>query len=347
MTIPKDENEAADHINVLPDELLIDIFKYLPLDAILSCENVCKRWRKLALDPAIWRRIVLVYSGKPGQTEVSENNLSIISSHKDYVSCIKVQYVYSYSIIKSVIEQCKNLISLELVMCRLGKEFEDDITQWPNLKKINLKNSILLVNNIELLIQFNIYKDLKYLALSDFGLTTTNCNSLLSCHHLSHIFIEKIKHLELKFIKDLILSQMNILQTFHIYGGDSIDDDALKLLSQCPLLKDLAIIRCENLTDEGLISLTSLKCINHIQLWNNTHFSELTLLKTLGGPSMILLKSLSVSRVQNITPLIVDLISEYYKNLKFLALYQCPRIINTDYEKQLKSKFRNIEVVLY
>lgn len=347
MTIPSDENQVADKVNILPDELLIHIFKYLPLDTILSCENVCRRWRKLALDPAIWRRIVLVYSGKPGQTEVSEKNLSIISSHKDYIYCIKVQYVYCYSTIKSVIEQCKNLISIELVMCRISKEFEDDIVQWPKLKKINLKNSILLVNNVDLLIQFNLYKELKYLALSDFGLTTTNCDTLLCCNHLSHIFIEKIKHLEISFMKELIISQMNILETLHIYGGDSIDDNTFKLMSKCPLLKDLAIIRCENLTDKGLISLTCLKSLDHIQIWNNTHFTEIALLKTLGCPSMISLKSLSLSRIQNITPGIVDIISEYYKNLKFLALYQCQRIINTDYEKQLKSKFRNIEVVLY
>ncbi|XP_046967012.1 F-box/LRR-repeat protein 7-like [Vanessa cardui] len=340
-------DESSNQINILPDELLIYIFKFLPLDTILCCENVCKRWKKLACDQALWRRIVLIYSGKPGQTEVSDKNLEIISTHSEYICCLKIQYVYSYPSIKSVIDQCKNLISLELVMCRIGEEFVNDILNWPKLKKLSLKNSILLSGDKDLIIPFDKFQHLNYLALSDFGLYSFNCKSLLKCSHLSHILIEKVKNLEPHFINELISCQQKILETFHIYGGNSVDDNSLKQLSNCSHLKDLAIIRCENLTDAGLVTLISLKGIDHVQLWNNTNFSELALLRTLGSSTFINLQSLSLSRIQNITPVIVDLISEYYKNLKFLALYQCPRIINTDYEKQLKSKFRNIDVVLY
>lgn len=347
MTISEDKEEESCFINNLPDELLLDIFKCLPLDTLLSCENVCRRWKKLAQDPAVWKRIVLVYSGKPGQSEISEKNLDIITSHAECIYCLKIQYVYNYSVIKSVMEQCENLISLELVMCRVGKEFEDDILKWPKLRKINLKNSILLSNDLDLSVQFDNFKELNYLALSDFGLNFSNCYSLLQCNHLSHIYIEKIRDLDLDFIKMLILSRQKLLETLHIYGGNSVDDSVLELLSQCPQLKDLAIIRCESLSDGGLLSLTSLKRIDHLQLWNNNNFSELALLKTLGSPALYMLESLSLSRIQNVTPVIVDLISEYYKNLKFLALYQCPNIINTDYERQLKSKFRNIDVVLF
>ncbi|XP_039750203.1 S-phase kinase-associated protein 2-like [Pararge aegeria] len=349
MTIFDDNNQedVLSNINVLPDELLLDIFKCLPLETLLSCENVCKRWNKLAQDPSVWKRIVLIYSGKPGQSEISEKNLDIITSHCEYILCLKIQYVYDYSVIKSLIDQCSNLLSLELVMCRVGKEFEHDILKWPKLRKFSLKNSILLMNNLDLLIRFDKFKELNYIALSEFGLNSDNCNTLLQCSHLSNIFIEKIKDLDLEFIKLLILSRQRLLKTLHIYGGNSVDNTVLQLLSQCPQLKDLAIIRCESLSDEGLISLTSLKKIDHLQIWNNINFSELCLLKTLGSPALLTLKSLSLSRIQNVTPVIVDLISEYYKNLKFLALYQCPRIINTDYERQLKSKFRNIDVVLF
>lgn len=345
MTIPADED--ATKIDILPDELIINIFKLLPLETILECEKVCDRWKKLARDPGLWRELIFVYSGKPGQSEVSEKNLEIIETHHDCIRCLKIQYVYSYPTIKSIILQCHNLISLELVMCRISKEFEEDITKWPNLKKINLKNSLVLMSNVDLTISYDNFKYLNYLALSDFGLPAITRETLFNCHHLTHIFIEKIRNLDLEYVQNLIRSKMEIIQALHIYGADAVNDESLYLMSQCKWLKDLAIIRCENLTDAGLIKLTNLKSLEHLQIWNNSNFTEVNLRRTLASPTLVTLESLSLSRIANISPVIVDVISEYYKNLKFLAVYQCPKIINTDYEKQLKSKFRNIDVVLY
>ncbi|XP_075976019.1 uncharacterized protein LOC142976500 [Anticarsia gemmatalis] len=342
-----EDDDKTNQIGILPDELMINIFKLLPLETLLECENVCTRWKKLARDAAVWRKIVFIYSGKPGQSEVSEKNLEIIATHHDCIRCLKIQYVYSYPVIKSIIQQCHNLISLELVMCRISKEFEEDITRWPNLKKINLKNSLVLMSNEDITIAYDNFKYLKYLGLSDFGLPALTRDTLFKCNFLSHIFIEKVKNLDLEFVHNLIRSKMEILQALHIYGGEAVSDETLYLMSQCKLLKDLAVIRCEGLTDAGIIHLANLNIIEHLQIWNNSNFTEVNLRLTLGSPSLKKLKSLSLSRIANISPVIVDIISEYYKNLKFLAVYQCPRIINTDYEKQLKSKFRNIDVVLY
>lgn len=342
-----DVEMVSEDINMLPDELIINIFKFLPLDAILVCENVCQRWKKLAKDVTLWKNITIVYSGKPGQTEVSAKNLLIIQSHCTYICCLRLQYVYSYSVIASILEKCNNLVSLELVMCRIGKEFEVDIARWPNLKKLSMKNSLLLQTSTDLNIQYDQFKYLNHLSLSEFGLNSTNSESLLCCKYLSHIYIEKIRGLDLEFIMKLILAQQKVLVTLHIYGDNAVNNECLKMLSHCPMLKDLAIIRCENLTDEGLIALTNFKRLDHLQIWNNANFTEANLLRALGSPAMVTLQTLSLSRIRNISPVIVDVISEYYKNLKFLALYMCPRIINTDYEKQLKLKFNNIDVVLY
>lgn len=342
-----DVEMVSEDINILPDELIMYIFKLLPLDAILACENVCQRWKKLARDVTLWKNIIMVYSGKPGQSEVSAKNLEIIQSHCECICCLKLQYFYVYLDITSILEKCDNLVSLELVMCGIDKDFEVDIARWPNLKKLSMKNSLLPQRSADLNIQYDQFKYLNYLSLSNFGLNSTNSESLLCCKYLSHIYIDKIRGLDLEFIMKLILTKQKILETFHIYGGDAVNNECLKMLSHCPMLKDLAIIRCENLTDEGLIALTNLKHVEHLQIWNNDNFTEANLLRALGSPTMVTLKTLSLSRIGNISPIIVDVISEYYKNLKYLALYMCPRIVNTDYEKQLRLKFRNIDVVLY
>lgn len=257
-----------------------------------------------------------------------------------------MQYILKYPFLSSLTGLCKNLVTLEMIMCRVQVELEEDLKKWPNLKKLNLKNS-MLKSERPLLLPLDHFKHLTFLGLSDFGLTTENCDSLLQCNYLNHILIDKIRGLSLEYIKTLINTKQQTLITFHIYGGDSVDDECLLMMAQCPMLRDLSITRCENLTDRALDGVSKIEPITHLQLWNNNVFSEAKLKKTLAQVNLRKLRRLSLSRVQNVTGAIVDVISEYYTSLKFLALYQCPRIINTDYEKQLKAKFRNIQIVLY
>ncbi|XP_004930600.1 S-phase kinase-associated protein 2 isoform X1 [Bombyx mori] len=334
-------------IEMLPDEVLIAIFKYLPLDCLLVCENVSQRWKRLARDTAVWRCIYLTYSAKHDKVKESQKTLQVIGTHSECIHNLKLQYMHTYSSIRMLLEKCDNIFSLDLCMCRIEKEFERDVEKWSNLKKLSLKNCVFYPSDGDLIIQYDKFKGLNTLELPEFGLSRANCNTLLDLKNLCHIEIEKINNLGTEYIMQLILSKQNILVTFHIYGGDDVNDECLILLSKCPLLQGLSIIHCENLKDEGILALGNLKVIEQLQISNNERFSEASLLKTFGSPSMVKLNRLSLAKIKNVTPAVVDCISEYYKNLKCLALYQCPRIVNSDYEKQLRAKFRKIGVVLY
>lgn len=339
-------------MNILPDELIVYIMKFLPLEDILRCECVCARWKKLSQDQTIWKQFVIVYSKKPGQSEVSKRNLHIIETHSQFICCIKLQYIYDYPLLISLLEKCENMISLEIVMCRISKDFAERILQWPRLQKINLKNSILIQSSTsipyqcDMLIDFNKFHKLTYLALADFGMSTVNFNTLIHCVHLSHLFIDKIRNLALDDIKRIIIAKQDILQSFHIYGDDSVDNSCLYLLSKCTLLKDLGIIRCDKLSDDGLISLGNCKSLCDLTLWNNVQFSKNALLSVFRNPNLYNLNTLSLSRIDCVSPEVVDFISEHYKNLTSIALYQCAGIKDTNYEKQIKYKFKNINYVL-
>lgn len=339
---------SEDIIDRLPDEIILYILSFLSLETILICERVSARWRKLSRDPSIWRNIVIRYSGKPDLIKACDiGNMNLFFSHCQYIHCIKLQYIYDYPLILSLLKNCTNLISLELVMCSISLDFQEHVSLWKKLKKLNLKNTLCIHNSSEMLFKFDDFKDLTFLALPNFGLSTHNFSSLLECKNLNHIFIEKIKCLSLDNIRQLILGRQQILICLHIYGGSSVDDNCLQILSHSPRLKDLAIVNCDNLTDEGLLSLINYKLIENIQIWNNKSFSEKALIQTLSHPNLFKLIRLSLSRINNIPPIIVDIISESYKRLKFLALYNCPRIVYREHAKHLDSKFRNIDVVLY
>lgn len=231
-------------------------------------------------------------------------------------------------------------------MCRIQVEVEEDLKQWPHLQRLNLKNSLLKSQRV-LLLPLDHLKELTFLGLSDFGLTTDNCNSLLQCPNLNHIVINKIMGLEMDYIKTLIKTKQETLKTLHIYGGDSIDDDCIFLLTKCSVLQDLSIIRCENLTDRALDDIAKLERITHLQIWNNYVFSEEKIERTLQHENLRDLKKLSLSRITNVTGGVVDILYKCYTSLKFVALYQCPRLVKKDYEALLRSKFKNIEIVLY
>lgn len=330
-------------INTLPDELLLYIFRHLDIDSVLQCEKVSRRWRNLATDSGLWRHTQIVCSAQSGQ--VCPKTVRLIKSHCKIVRNLRMQYILKYPYLSSLTTLCDNLLSLEMVMCRIQVEVEEDLKQWPHLKRLNFKNS-MLKSERPLLLPLEYFKELTFLGLSDFGLTNENCDSLLQCQYLNHIVIEKIKGLSLSYMKTLISTKRDTLMTLHIYGGDSIDDDVMFLLAKCTVLKDLSIIRCESLTDRALDGVAKLVPITHLQIWNNYVFTEDRLKKTLEHVNLRKLQRLSLSKISNVTGAVVDIISEYYTNLTFLALYQCPKVVNNDYEKQLKAKFSNIEIVL-
>ncbi|KZP08718.1 WD40 repeat-like protein [Athelia psychrophila] len=46
-----------DLVGSLPPELALQIFAHLPATALLTCARVCTRWRALADDPGLWKRL--------------------------------------------------------------------------------------------------------------------------------------------------------------------------------------------------------------------------------------------------------------------------------------------------
>ena len=41
------------------DEVILMIFKYLPKYMLARCAQVCKKWKRLAFDECLWRRLDL------------------------------------------------------------------------------------------------------------------------------------------------------------------------------------------------------------------------------------------------------------------------------------------------
>lgn len=323
------------NINILPKELIVHILNFLPIEDILRCESVCNLWKTLSQNYTIWKKFVIVYTHDPYHSRVNDRNLQLMKTHTQLIYCIKLQYIYDYSYLISLLKNFKNIISLEFISCQVNKDFAKRIKVWPTLRTLSFKNSPM---EEECMFDFNKMPYLKYLALEYCGLSTVNFDSLLSCN-LSHIFIDQILDLTKENILNLITARQEHIRSFRIYGGDSVDDNCLQLLGKCKLLSNLGIVKCGNLTDKGLTSLASLRSLRHLMLWHNNKFSERALLTTFSNPNLHKIVTLGLVKIDRMSPVIVDMISEKYKSLSSIVLSAGSGFV-TDYEGQMAYKFR-------
>jgi len=58
-TRPDEGKEDDDSFNLMSEEVVLHIFKWLPKTSLARCALVCKRWRRLVKDDSLWKRVDL------------------------------------------------------------------------------------------------------------------------------------------------------------------------------------------------------------------------------------------------------------------------------------------------
>ena len=152
-----EDNAQCHWEGILPDEILLEIFKYHDQLQLIDNWGVCKQWRKVAEEPQFWRSIV--YNDSYGYEGLSElfgwcASSEIISKHVLYISLIglpssrrlstKVFQRFSNLIyfnakgidylrsdrLQGIIENCKNLKWLNASYC--SGNFNSKVFNFPN-----------------------------------------------------------------------------------------------------------------------------------------------------------------------------------------------------------------------
>lgn len=105
-------SEFPQHINNLPSNILIQIFKSLSMYELLcQASLVCKMWHTLCRDPDLWRTVDLSH-----QHKAQDNVLSQLTSFSDRVTSINLEdtkLLTTYGI-SLVCVKCKHLQKLKL-----------------------------------------------------------------------------------------------------------------------------------------------------------------------------------------------------------------------------------------
>jgi len=286
---------GQDKFNQMADEIILNIFKWLPKGSLSRSALVCKRWCRLVKDDSLWKRIDLgLRSIKPGiMAQVLSRGCQILRLTRSSLlsPVLPTQPYPSFSALKTFSDQapCK-LQYLDLSMATISPEcLQALLNTCKLLKKLALENCELS-DGVCSEIQRNGNLEILHLGLAR-GLTKVGVGSLTrGC---------------------LKLYELNISWT-------DLDEEGLKVLcSGAPKSLErlnLAGYR-ETLKDEHVSDLVN-ECPRLVEL----DVSDATLLTPLSLQSIIQrlprLESLSTSRCYGITP------------SSYLLLAQCPSLLS-------------------
>lgn len=336
-------------INDLPNEILIYIFSMIDLESILAVTKVCVRWQQLCLTPSVWENTKLTVCMK-NYVKINESIVPFVSK---YLKHVKLQYFKLYSQVRaSLITFCPNLTHLEISISQVDSCIFEDLGNWPNLKFLSFRNS-LIVQNVENAniggnnvyhLPFEKLKSLEILVLSNFALTRNSLFSMIQCKNLVSINIEKMKNIPADFLESLLQSKHLTLRALYIYG-DTLNDDIMQHIATCKALRVLHIMTCKTLFDSSLRHLYRLKHLQSLKL-RHGYFSTNALLSYFSNNIFQYLTYLSLSRCLHVTMEVAKTIKTCAPNLKELSFYLCPFIIAPDFNRNELEKIFNIQLLL-
>ncbi len=104
-------------------------------------------------------------------------------------------------------------------------------------------------------------------------------------------------------------------------GGTSIGDDGILIISSLPILKDLGICQCNNITDSGL---------NNLIFFSDLEFLDLSYCKNITDTGMLYLKKISKLKIVHLTgckQISVEAIEQLSTQMQVIRKPSNPRII--------------------
>ncbi|XP_040014300.1 S-phase kinase-associated protein 2 isoform X2 [Xiphias gladius] len=256
----------------LPDELLLKILFYLPLQDLLRVSIVCKRWHCLAFDESLWHSVDLeglTHMGVALQ-QVLKTGVRRLRCPRSFLEELQftgtgplqiVQMDLSSSIIptsalENIICHCKLLEYLSLEGLQLSDTIINSLARNPNLLQLNLSGCSGF-SAPALADMFTSCSSIEQLNISWCEFNTNHVKSVVN--NLS----SSVTHLNLSGYRDsLTLDDVKLLvvrcphiQTLDLSDSTLLMADSFPVLAQLKYLLHLSLSRCYHI---HLAALTDL-----------------------------------------------------------------------------------------
>ncbi|XP_041455282.1 uncharacterized protein LOC121408036 [Lytechinus variegatus] len=288
------ENVDSSAFGILPDEILINIFKYFSHSEL--CDPimlVCKKWNILAKDPLLWHYLDL--SNKAGiPSDVLQNVFQrcsllhgITFRGRDEVSTQEIQ---------AIIDYCPDVASLEFGFVR---SMQDDqfsllISRCRSLTSLNMEGCDGITDS--LISKLILLPKLRCLNLSHCTKLTDGAVFEIArfCDHLEELNINGIPWITDVAVTMLCDERLAKLKCLRLDGAE-LTDLSIHHVVQCPNLEELNISFCEQLTDYSLTMLKEWKNPVRLRLQKGKEFSEEALANLFISPHLSNLTFLDLS----------------------------------------------------
>ena len=316
---------AAGGITILslPQDILINIFSYLPLTDKCNVEQVCHLWRDISKSYTRLQNIIIDETVKPSYLQNILKREGIISLTA--ITMIYHKYLLpSYNILELITTNCKRLKYINISDANYIKNVEC-VFNCEELEYLSINN-----NNIKTIDFQNIYKlkNLKHLEFSaKYLITNIDINYIFNCCNL--IFINIMSHAT--YVTDGGLININNCKNLECFvlscDNNNITDQGLFYISQCKNLKIHRLWYYKNITDVGIKYLKKCENLEYIQIAYNNNITDISLIELFNSCKN--LKHISLENCSNITDACLIAIFDCV-NLEYLEIAYCIKIKYTN-----------------
>uniref|UniRef100_T1IRK2 F-box domain-containing protein n=1 Tax=Strigamia maritima TaxID=126957 RepID=T1IRK2_STRMM len=334
-----EEQNGTSIFEILPNELQCKILSYLtPRELCFSVLTVCKKWHQMALEPMLWLHldfdndiiqpevVVSILKRTPliRYLELRQYN-DLWQMMPSIVNCNLLTSLdlgwcggVSVAIVTLLVTHCPLVEALNVEGCRsVDHAVVCHIVGWKKLRKLNLSHCTLVRNESVVLIA-------KCCALEEFnvdGLASISDGAILGL----------IEH------RKLVLRKLYL-------DGDELTDVTYRNLVECCGLKELSISFADLMSDDGLMAIKELRCLEYLKVKRGSELSDASLRSLFDGTNMRKLTCLDLTSCSNFDDVGVEVMTKCCPALKSISLAWCWDISDRGLEA-IVSSCRNAEIV--
>ncbi|XP_060808363.1 S-phase kinase-associated protein 2 [Amyelois transitella] len=250
--------DGVDSFAALSDEMMLSVFRWLPKLTLSNCMLVCKRWYRVACDETLWQRLDL------GNKSLARNALERILARKPSVIRLANSEIGEWHPTTPPI--ASRIQFLDLSMSTVDRHTLSCLLErCPALRRLSLENvalgdtQCLLVGKCKNLETLN-------LAMCQ-GITADGLKAILEgCQLLQSLNISW-SGLSESALEVLVTSLPPHVTRLNVGGARIMTSDMLsKLVERCPHLLELDLSDCSQLGVEAVQSVQKLSRLEHLAL---------------------------------------------------------------------------------